>query len=115
MQQQQPLILGHRYRVPSGLGGVFDVRLLSITEESGATVRVDMAGNPDWHNWTVCCDPAELRPIPTRYQVRTRVGAERGDYLSWGRFDTRAEAEAAAERARTYPACHPVAIVPVEG
>ncbi len=112
------LTIGQRYRMDSGLGGTFDVRLLRLTEESGAQVRIDEPRNPDWHGWTFCVSPGELRPIRRLWQVRTRVGTLTGepdDFLSWGRYASRPEAEAAAERASAYPSSLPVRIVEIEG
>lgn len=112
----QGLLAGARFRIPSGLGGSFDVILLTLTVESGATVRVDEPLNPDFHNWTTCVAPRLLRPIPVEFQVRTRVGKSTGgpdDYLGWGRYPTMAAAEQGRTEAAAYPACHPIQIVPV--
>lgn len=107
------LKLGARYRVPSGMGGVFDVRLLAV-DGATASLSVDSPRNPDWHGWRFSAPVAELGPIPILFEVRTRsLVREQG--LVWGRYPTREEAERAAERARAYPSCHPVSIAPVEG
>jgi hypothetical protein len=109
---------GRRYRTASGMGGSFDVTLLSLTPESGATVRVDEPRNPDWNGYTFCVPPDALGPIPRLWQVRTRIGAITGqddDFMSWGKYPTRAEAETGAKAAGAYIACHPIAIVEVDG
>jgi hypothetical protein len=112
------LALGSRYRVPSGLGGSFDVILLSLDDQNGATVRVEEPRNPDWHAYTFCTAPANLKPIPRLWQVRTRVGSVSGepdDFLSWGKYPQRHEAEAAAKAAGRFPACHPIKIAEIDG
>lgn len=108
-----PLTLGRRYRIPSGMGGSFDAVLLSITDESGCTLRVDEPRNPDWHRYVVTCDPADVRPIPQLFEVRTRCKGP--DHLTWGRYPTQDEATTAKAAAEKYPACHPVRVVKVEG
>jgi hypothetical protein len=106
------LTVGELYRVASGMGGIFDVRLVSIDDRT-ANVRVESPLNPDWHGYAFRTGVGELKDIPILYEVRTRVTAD--GHLGWGRYSTSDEAEAAAQRARTYPACHPVQIVPVKG
>lgn len=113
------LIKGRRYRISSGLGGSFDVQVAQINADGSLTLVVDEPLNPDWNGYRIpCADPATLRELPHRYRVATRVGALStgpDDYLSWGVFDTHAEAEAAATAASRYPSCHPVVIMDVIG
>jgi hypothetical protein len=109
-----PLTIGGRYRIPSGMGGVFDVRLVAL-DGATAHVRVDMKPNPDWHGVPLTCAAVDLYPIPKRFQVRTRVtGSGEGQFLSWGSYPDKAEAQREADRANTYPSCRPVHIVMVE-
>lgn len=110
------LEIGKIYRTESGLGGTFDVELLSLADDRAA-VRVHEPRNPDWNGYHFTTRPDALRPIPRVWQVRTRVGKTTGaadDFLSWGRFPSKAEADAAAEAARAYPKCHPVQIVEID-
>lgn len=106
------LTVDQLYRVPSGMGGVFDVRLVSI-EGAIANVRVDSPRNLDWHRYAFQIAISELKEIPTLFEVRTRVRDD--GHLAWGRYPTPEEAEKEAESARKYPACHPVQVVPVAG
>lgn len=112
MTPPETLTVGELYRVPSGMGGIFDVRLVSIVGPT-ANVRVESPLNPDWHGYAFQTGVGDLKDIPILYEVRTRVRDE--GYLGWGRYPTPAEAEKAAESARKYPACHPVQVVTVKG
>ena len=44
------LEVGRRYEVASGMGGTFDVKLISLTADR-AGWAVDMPRNPDWHGY----------------------------------------------------------------
>ncbi len=112
MTTPQSMALGGLYRVPSGMGGIFDVRLVSI-DGATANVRVDSPRNPDWHRYAFQIAISELKEIPTLFEVRTRVRDD--GHLTWGRYPTTLEADKAAESARKYPACHPVQVAPVAG
>lgn len=112
MTTPETLTVGELYRVPSGMGGIFDVRLVSI-EDRTSNVRVDSPLNPDWHGYAFQTAIGDLKENPTLYEVRTRVRDD--GHLTWGRYPTPAEAEKAAESARKYPACNPVEVVPVPG
>ena len=59
------LTIGKEYDVPSGMGGFFTVKLLSITThpEPRMHLRVHMPRNPDWHGHTLTAKPDDLRPV----------------------------------------------------
>jgi hypothetical protein len=59
------LKVGNLYDVPSGMGGSFTVKLLSITEspERRAHLRVHMPRNRDWHGYVLTSKPEDLRPV----------------------------------------------------
>lgn len=44
---------GDRYETPSGMGGVFTVRLLALSPDGTWQVRVDMPLNPDWDRYLI--------------------------------------------------------------
>lgn len=112
-----PPQVGKRYRMLSGMGGSFDVRVVAVGE-SVAEVKVDMPRNPDWHAYSMSVPIERLAPIPRRFEVRTRVGKTTGkpdDFLRWSTVDTRERAEEEAKQAGYYKQCHPIQIVEVEG
>lgn len=108
---------GKRYRMPSGMGGSFDVRVISITDGI-AHVRVDSPRNPDWHGHPIKVAVKALSHIPRLFEVRTRVGKLTGksdDFLRWATVATRELADEEARQAAHYPQCHPISVVEVEG
>jgi len=108
---------GARFRMPSGMGGSFDVRVHAIAEGM-VEVRVDEPRNPDWNGYPMTVKPDVLAPIPRRFEIRTRIGKTTGkpdDFLRWATVDTMEQAEEEARQAAHYPACHPIKIVEVEG
>lgn len=107
---------GGRYRIPSGLGGSFDVRVQSI-KDGVANVLIDEPRNPDWNGHQMSVAITALAPIPRKFQVRTRVGKLNGkpdDYLCWATVATREIADEEARQAAYYPACHPIKVVEIE-
>lgn len=108
---------GERFRISSGLGGTFDVRVKKVVE-GFVEVRIDEPRNPDFHGHPMRVAISALAPIPRLFEVRTRVGKTTGkpdDFLRWATVDTRERAEAEAEQAGYYKQCHPIEIVEVEG
>ena len=76
------LELGGLYRMASGLGGVFDVHLVGLGV-LGALVRVHAPANPDWHGYTFTTAREALRPLPVRWQVRTRLTNGGASFAVW--------------------------------
>lgn len=45
--------VGDRVAIPSGMGGLFDVKLLAKQTDGCWQVRIDMPRNPDWHAYLI--------------------------------------------------------------
>jgi hypothetical protein len=68
--------IGNLYTIPSGMGGVFDVRVLALYEArrrgDGTSIppsihlRVDMPRNPDWHGYTVVMERDYFEQVAVR-------------------------------------------------
>lgn len=41
------------FTIPSGLGGVFDVKMIERLGDGSARVRIHMPRNPDFHGWEI--------------------------------------------------------------
>lgn len=109
--------VGARFRIPSGMGGSFDVRVRALADGM-VEVCIDEPRNPDWNGYPMKVKPDLLAPIPRRFEIRTRVGKTTGkpdDFLRWATVASMEEAQREAAQAAFYPACHPIKIVEVEG
>ena len=51
--------------IPSGMGGVFDVKLLAKSPNGTWQVRVDMPRNPDWHAYLIDGVREDVMRLPT--------------------------------------------------
>lgn len=63
MTTQARILPAELFRVPSGMGGSFTVKIISEPVEGSVRVSVHMPGNPDWHGYNFITKRDDLQVL----------------------------------------------------
>lgn len=90
-QAQKKLVDTETFTIPSGLGGVFDVKLIEFLSGGRARVRVHMPRNPDFHGWVMIADADAMdraKPVQDRvHKICSHCGSFAGHWAQWPNQD----------------------------